>query len=120
MSPVPLSTIAYSAYNALAVHHDGSGTAAEVAVTLAREWPGASVSLRAVRAAFRALERLGFVTVGAAGTAWLRDPLRRALVGRDRAEGGGWTGWRVEAQPGALREALARRAGAPLLAEVLQ
>ncbi len=104
MRALATSTIAWSAYNWLAVHARGPRTLDEIAAGIA-PWAAESridVTPRQLADAVRELERRGYVRAMPGESFDLVDPARRVLVGRDRTDADGWRGWLVGPM-GALR-----------------
>ena len=126
MTRPPESTIAWSAYNALAVLRTGPTAPAVLLAMLQQSWDP-SLTLQEVRLACRQLAAAGIAVLlpgpsdDAEALVDVRDPERRALVSRDRDDPTGWRGWRIEARRGSVAERIARnpRAG-QLLQEVLR
>lgn len=91
---IHLSTIAWSLYNELAVLNRGPATLEHIQAGLAGRW--GEPSMRELRAAARALEQLGMVTL-TGSVVDCTDPRRRPLISRDRRMNGrrrdGWRNW---------------------------
>lgn len=98
MRTIPTSTVAMTAYNALATG-TGARTFDEVASAVS-SWAADSrivVSETQMREAMGELVRMGRVCHQIAGYD-VTDPHRRVVVKRDRT-GDGWRGWQVYARP---------------------
>lgn len=105
MRTVATSTVALTAYNLLAVG-SGARTPGELegrVLSWAREC-GLEVPREQMAAAIAELARRGYVR-SIRGMLDVADPLRRAVVARDRSDEGGpnpgWCGWRVQVKPNA-------------------
>lgn len=104
MRTIATSTVAMTAYNALAT---GTGARAfdEVASAVS-SWAFSSrliVSETQIREAVGQLVRRGFVRELPGRLFDVADPMRRVVVSRDRSDAGtadaGWKGWRVHSRP---------------------
>lgn len=100
---VQVSTVAWTAYNTLAVYFDGPTTIEELHSVIGERWsPDLEIEELDV-ALDELISRLQLVvkTNGMYDTA---DPTRRAAISRDRSDPEGWFNWRLEAVPGSLRQ----------------